>query len=265
MDNTIITTIIATGIIGLLAAAVLTIASKLMYVKVDEKLEKVREMLPGANCGVCGYSGCDGYAKALAQDNAALDLCRPGGAATFKMLTDVFGVDAGEGPVKKTAIVRCSAMPETKRDKMEYEGIGSCFAAEQLYGGQNACTFGCLGYGDCVRSCPKSAICISGGVAHVDSRKCIGCERCIAACPRNVITMQSHPVHATVLCRNTEKGAVVRKKCEKGCIACSKCVRECPSKAIEIKDTLAVIDSTKCDKCGHCVEVCISKCIAIYE
>lgn len=265
--NTIITTIIATGAIGLLAAIVLVVASKLMYVKVDERMEKIDEALPGANCGVCGYGGCSGYAAALVKGKPgeiALGLCRPGGEAVAKQLGDILGVESFDGPVKKIAIVRCIGDSESRSDKMDYQGITTCLAADQMYGGPSACSFGCLGFGDCASVCPKSAICITDGGARVDVRKCIGCEKCVAACPRGVITVLDAPIRAAVLCRNTEKGAVVRKKCTKGCLACSKCVRECPAEAITVCDNLAIIDNAKCNGCGHCAQVCMTKCIAAY-
>ena len=255
--ETIITAIVATGIMWLIAAAVLTITSKLMYVKVDETVERLRDALPGANCGACGFSGCDGYAAALAKGEVAANLCPPGGEETYKQLSEILGIEGGEGLARKYAVVCCAGDMKTKSAKMEYVGIASCYAEEQLYGGKDACSFGCLGYGDCAAVCPSGAICIIDGTARVDMRKCIGCVMCVKACPRGVIAMkseaagvaqtaaagvaqtalqggaevaqaevaQSQCAATIVLCQNTEKGAVVRKKCQKGCIACGKCVR----------------------------------------
>ena len=68
-------------VIGLIAGLGLAIASILLAVPKDEKAEAIEEMLPGANCGACGFSGCSGYAKALAHGEAKPGLCAPGGAA----------------------------------------------------------------------------------------------------------------------------------------------------------------------------------------
>ncbi|MCL2078825.1 MAG: RnfABCDGE type electron transport complex subunit B [Oscillospiraceae bacterium] len=266
--ETIITAITITGAAGLLAAVLLIIAGKVMNVPTDPLVEKIREALPGANCGACGYSGCDGYAAALAKGEAAIDKCPPGGEATYKELGAILGIDATDELVKKIAIVHCVGDTDARIDKMEYVGIDTCVAASGLYGGKHACSFGCLGYGDCVKVCPSGAICISKGIARVDSRKCTACKLCEKVCPTAVISVETKPKHAAVLCKNPEKGGIVRNKCKRGCIACQKCVRECPAKAIHItspSEALAVIDDAKCDSCGHCSQICITKCILSYE
>lgn len=81
MTTIIVPTAIVTGM-GLIAAVILTVASKLMYVPVDERVAAIREVLPGANCGACGFAGCDDYAAAFT-DNPGLScsLCPVGGAS----------------------------------------------------------------------------------------------------------------------------------------------------------------------------------------
>ncbi|MCL2627579.1 MAG: RnfABCDGE type electron transport complex subunit B [Oscillospiraceae bacterium] len=260
----IITAIIVTGVIGLISAAMITIATKLMFVKVDPRVEKLMSILPGANCGACGFSGCEGYANALAKGEVAANLCPPGGNDTYEKINELLGLDAGEGLVSKTAIIHCMGDTDTMKSKMIYNGISTCFAAKQLYGGQGSCSFGCLGFGDCVKICPSHAICITKDIAHVDIRRCSGCEVCLKVCPTGVISVEKMPVHVAILCRNTEKGAIVKDKCGRGCISCMKCVRECHAGAIAVNESLAVIDYTKCDGCGHCAEICIKKCIVAY-
>lgn len=265
MSSTILLAVIATGAIGLVAAVLLVVASKLMYVKADPRIAELREVLPGANCGACGFSGCDGYATALSKGEAAPDLCPPGGADAYKNICGILGVEAGEGSAGKAAVICCAGDAQPATVKMEYKGIRTCLAEEQHYGGRNACTFGCLGYGDCALACPSNAICIEGGIARVNLAKCGGCGICVKACPRGLIMVLPRPLKPAVLCKNTEKGAVVRKKCTKGCIACMKCVKQCPDGAITVKDSVAVIDYEKCTGCGKCVGECITKCIAAYE
>jgi len=258
--DTVITAIIATGAMGLICAILIAVASKVMFVKVDPRVENIRNCLPGANCGACGFSGCDGYAVALANGEVEPNLCPPGGDAVYGQLSDILGVGGG-GLVKKIAMVHCLGDSETMSEKMEYVGINTCFAAKQLYGGQGACTFGCIGFGDCVSVCPSSAICIENGLARIDSRRCSGCAVCVKTCPVGVISVETEPVHVAVLCKNTEKGAKLKGKCTKGCIGCMKCVKECPTEAITVSESLAVIDYSKCTGCGKCAEVCIKKCI----
>ena len=260
MNNMIITAMTSVTGIGLICAIMLAVASKLMAVEVDERVAQLGEALPGANCGACGYPGCDGYATALAEGGAETNLCSPGGAGVLKAISEILGVEAGE-IAAVTAVVYCRGDGAAQQAKMDYSGIETCQAAKLFYGGQNACTFGCLGFGDCAAVCPQDTICIENGLAHIDLRNCTGCKLCMKACPNGIISMENDSSCVAVLCRNTEKGAIVRKKCSSGCIACTKCVRECPESAISMVNNLAVIDYDICTGCGKCAESCITKCI----
>ena len=275
--NIIVIAVISVGAMGLVCAALLSVASKVMHVEVDESIAFIRASLPGANCGACGYSGCDGYASALVENGVAANLCPPGGDAARKQINEILGTDDSEGVDKKIAIVHCMGDSESTRSKMEYDGITTCFAAHQLYGGQGACTFGCIGFGDCMSACPSAAICVENDLARIDSRKCTGCGICVKACPAGIISVETEPVHVAVLCKNTEKGAKLKDKCSRGCIGCMKCAKECPAEAITVSDFLASIDYSKCNGCNAsqemssssepqekqytCVEVCVKKCI----
>ena len=260
MGNVIIIAMASVAGIGLLCALMLAAASKVMSVAADDRVARLSEALPGANCGACGYPGCEGYAEAIANDGAETNLCSPGGNAVIAQLAAIMGVEAGEMAVQ-AAVVRCGGDNNARKSKMAYMGIRTCAAAKLLYGGQNACAFGCLGFGDCAAACPQDTICIEDGLARVDPRGCTGCKLCLKACPQEIIIMERDPSIAAVLCMNSEKGASVRKKCAKGCIACTKCVKACPRKAIAMKSSLAVIDCDKCDGCGKCAEACITKAI----
>ncbi|MCL2125423.1 MAG: RnfABCDGE type electron transport complex subunit B [Oscillospiraceae bacterium] len=258
--NTIAMAITTVTALGLLCSVMLAVASKLMSVKVDEKVELVREALPGANCGACGFSGCDGYAAELAAGDAKTNLCTPGGDAVSRKISSILSVDF-EDVIEQIAVVHCTGDDAARHLKMEYDGIGTCVAAKQLYGGRNACVYGCLGFGDCAAACPNGAICIENGLAHVDTRKCTGCGLCAKSCPNNVIFMEDDTITTVVLCRNVEKGAIVRGKCSHGCIGCGICARECPAGAIVVADNLARIEYEKCESCGKCVEACVTKCV----
>lgn len=256
----ILISVFSVTVVGTVCAVVLCTASRMMYVKVDERLAKMEECLPGTNCGACGFPGCSGYAKALVSDkNVKPNLCTPGGEGVLKLVSEILGVEAGNVE-KKTAVVRCRGDQKALQKKMEYKGISSCEAAKLLFSGEGACAMSCLGYGDCLAVCPSNAICLEEGLARVNSL-CTGCGLCVKACPSGLITIENASRAAVVVCKNLEKGAIARKKCSSACIACSKCVKECPSGAIVLKDFLAVIDYDKCTDCGHCVEICITKCI----
>lgn len=255
--------VLIVAVIGLVAGAGLSIASVVMAVKVDEKAEKIREVLPGANCGACGYSGCDGYAAALSSGKeSSASLCAPGGPAVAAEVAAVLGIQAQQ-TARKAAVVRCNGTCNNTTDKMIYHGVTSCLAAVQLFGGQGSCQFGCLGFGDCVDVCEYDALKVRDGVAVVDETQCTACARCTQVCPKQLIALQPMDGRAVVRCMNRDKGAVARKKCQAACIGCMKCEKVCESGAVKVTNFLAQVDSEKCIACGKCVDACPQKCLIL--
>lgn len=256
--------LIAGGIvagIGLICAVVLVLAAKFMAVKEDERFPRVRECLPGANCGACGYAGCDGYAKALFEnDDLKCNLCIPGADAVSKQLSEILGREY-EDVVEMVALVKCNGNCNATKQRFEYTGVKTCEAANMFYGGSGSCSYGCIGIGDCAKACPQNAICLDSGVAYVDTRACIGCGICVRTCPHNLIELIPDVNRTIVMCQSHDRGAVTRKICTNGCIGCGKCVRTCPNGAIQVVNNLAVIDYEKCVNCGACREACPSHCI----
>ena len=254
MTQAIINAVLLVAGIGLVASVLISIASTFMSVKVNEKETAVRDCLPGANCGACGYSGCDAYAKAVAEDSSVpANLCRPGGASVAKSVAEVMGVEVAETK-PMTAFVHCHGDCNNNGEKEIYYGLESCAAAKMLYGG----------CGDCAKVCQYDAICIENGIAHVDPRNCVACGMCVKECPNHLISLiPADEVKAVMTCSNHEKGAVVRKECKNGCIGCMKCQKSCPADAIHVVDNLAVIDYDKCTGCGTCVEGCPVGCLEL--
>ncbi len=249
------------GAISAVCAVLLVLADKFMQVPVDEKFPIVRDCLPGANCGACGYAGCDGYASALVSgEETRINKCVPGADGVAMALSQALGVEF-EDVEEQVAFVCCGGDCNSTSDKMAYQGISTCAAAKSMYGGKGACSFGCLGFGDCASVCPQEAICLFDGLARVDASKCIGCGLCAKTCPSGIIAMLPAVSELVVRCSNREKGAATRKECSNGCIGCHKCEKECPEGAITVVDNLARIDQAKCTACGRCAQVCPVGCI----
>lgn len=248
------------GAIGLVFGLVLGVAGKKFAVEVDERVVKVRECLGGANCGACGFAGCDAFAEAVVKGNAPVNGCTPGGAAAAKAIGEIMGVSA-EAKEPVVARVRCSGNCDNMIRRYDYEGYESCTAAAAVAGGPKACHFACVGVGDCMRACKFGAISISDGVAHIDPDKCAGCGMCEAACPRNIIHLLPRSQTILVACRNKAVGRIARQQCKTACIACGKCAKTCPSQAIAVVEGVAQIDETKCTRCGACVPACPMHCI----
>lgn len=253
----ILTAVIIVAVIGLILGLGLAVASIVMAVPKDEKAEQIREHLPGANCGACGFSGCDGYAAALSKgetDNTAL--CAPGGNAVSTEIAQILGISAGE-VTPEAAVVLCCGHNGDAVTKYEYLGVESCRMASQLFGGPKECTYGCVGLGDCVKACEYDAIHICNGVARINPALCRACKQCIKTCPKNLIElMPLHRITAAVLCKNHDKGALTRKECKSGCIGCMKCVKACEYGAVTVENFSAHVDCKKCVGCGKCTEVC---------
>ena len=245
--------------LGLVFGLGLSYASKVFEVKVDERIGAVREMLPGANCGACGYSGCDGLAEAIVNEGVHASRCPVGGISVVNAISDYMGVDEGSIDVN-VARVLCQGNCDNVKMKYNYLGIEDCHAANVLAGGMDACNYGCLGLGSCKKVCQFDAIVVENGLASIIAEKCTGCGNCVAECPKSIIKLIPVLSGFTVKCNNHDKGGVARKNCKVGCIGCQRCVKVCPSDAITMVENLAVIDPQKCTNCGQCAEVCPQKC-----
>jgi RnfABCDGE-type electron transport complex B subunit len=215
-------------------------ANKKFHVEVDARVEAVIEALPGANCGGCGYLGCSEYAVAVVTDNAPVNRCPVGGEGCAIAVGAIMGVEVGE-TIPHRAVVHCGATHKDRLGRTEYRGERRC-AAATLVAGVQGCTFGCLGFGDCVEACKYDAIHVKDGLAVVDYDRCIGCGACVKACPRAIIAMTDfhEPEIPTVLCSNRDKGKDVTQVCNKGCIGCKACVKV--SELFTMNNDLAVAD-----------------------
>lgn len=248
------------GICGVLAGVLLTVAAKIFRVEVDERIEKIGEALPQANCGACGYAGCADYASAIVNDNAETNLCRPGGAEAAGKIAEILGQSASE-VVQMTAVVHCSGDCEATSAQFDFEGVQSCKAAKRFYSGPGLCKFGCMGLGDCAAVCEYGAIEVKNGVAKVNPALCAACGKCAKACPNALIEIKPLAKHIDVLCSSQDNGKVTKQNCKNGCIGCKICEKKCPTGAIKVENFHAAIDHELCTNCGECAKACPSKVI----
>ena len=261
-------TVLWSALVLLALAAVfgvlLAVLGKKFAVKKDEKEEEIRRHLSGANCGACGYAGCDAFAKALAEGKADVSSCSATAASEKKIIGEIMGVAVDAEDTK--IVVACNG-GNNARDKYEYMGYGDCRSMELLGGGRKVCPWGCLGMGSCTDACPVHAIDIrDGGYAEVDRSKCITCGKCVAACPKKLVKRVPASAKVYIACSNCLRGGKeVHAMCASGCLGCGLCAKVCPEHAIELKDNLPVIDYGKCVGCGLCASKCPAKCIKSCE
>lgn len=264
--KTIILTIIVALVIGFLLGLLLGLFKKIFAVHVDPKVAGVREVLSGANCGGCGYAGCDAFAEAVVSGEAPANGCVAGGAECAANVAKVLGVEAVSG-AKKVAFLACNGTKECAGDRAEYQGIKTCAAAQLTMNGTKKCAFGCIGFGDCEAACPFDAIKMGeNGLPVVDREKCVGCGKCAKTCPKHLFALIAEDTKGPVAkcsCKSDNKPQI-RKDCTAGCFKCGICTRKCPSQAVVLENGLPKIDYAKCTNCGECIKACPDKVLVLF-
>lgn len=262
--NFMLIAVLVLGTIALIASVILFVVSKRFAVDEDPRIGQVSELLPGANCGGCGFPGCSGMSGALvaAADAGSLEglNCPVGGQKVMEQVADLLGM-AIDNAEPMVAVVRCNGSCEHRERIVMYDGLQTCAAINSCSSGETACGYGCLGCGDCVESCQFSAIHLNPetGLPEVDEEKCTSCGACVKACPRHIIELRKKGPKGRrvyVSCMNKDKGAIAKKACSAACIGCGKCVKECKFEAISLANDLSYIDWQKCKMCKKCVAAC---------
>ncbi len=243
------------GAMGLILGLGLAFAAKKLAVPKDPMVEKINSILPGANCGGCGFPGCMQFAEAVARGEAPANGCVAASAEINSQIAEAVGSEVSDS-VRLIALVKCNGGYSAK-DAFQYHGPSDCVSAAMVMGGQKSCSYGCLGFGDCVSVCPFEAIIMGdNGIPEVDKEACTGCGKCVAACPKKIISLWPVNREVVVACSSRDKGGVARKACTVACIGCMKCQKVCPVEAITVSDFLAEIDPDKCINCGLCASEC---------
>ena len=253
--------LIGTGVLAAVAlvfSLLLTLANKVFEVPSDPRRDEVRAALPGANCGACGFAGCDALADAIAAGTAPVNACPVGGSRVANQVAAILGAGTVADAVRTVATVVCQGTIDRCKTKFTYNGIEDCLAATLVGDGNRACKYACLGLGTCVRACKFDAIHIDERtqLAVVDTDKCTSCGACVKACPKAVLDLQPVTLPVRVLCRAAEEGVLVSDNCKIGCIGCELCMQACKFGAIHMENHLPVIDRNKCTACMMCAEVC---------
>lgn len=261
MDETLLFTILTLCLLGILSAVILYVVAQKFKVYEDPRIDEVEKMLPGANCGGCGFPGCRGLSDAIVKADDMENLyCPVGGSDTMTTIASYLGRTA---PAKEpqVAVVKCGGSCDKRIKTNVFNGASSCVVAASLYAGDTGCSFGCLSMGDCVNVCSFDAIHINPNtlLPEVDQDKCTACGACVKACPKMIIELRKKGIknrRIFVSCVNKDKGAVARKACSAACIGCGKCVKACPFEAIKLENNIAYIDASLCKLCRKCASEC---------
>lgn len=261
----IIIAAVIVGGTGLFIGVFLGFSGRAFYVEVDEREGEILAVLPGNNCGGCGYAGCSGLAWAIAEGKAELNSCPVGGSEVAKKIGRIMGMDV-EDQARQRAFVKCGGTCEKAQYHYKYYGIEDCYLVNMMQdGGPKGCSFGCIGYGSCVKVCPFDAIHVIEGISVVNKEKCKACGKCIAVCPKHLIEMVPYDQKTFVQCSSNEKGKKLMDVCQVGCIGCRICEKNCEFGAVTVTDNLAHIDPEKCTNCGVCAQKCPRKIITPRE
>ncbi len=248
--------ILTLGLLTLALAGLIAVANKKLYVYEDPRIDQVEDMLPHANCGACGFPGCRPFAEALVSGQVLPGKCSVSSDAGRAAIASFLGVALG-AEEKRVARLACNGGINVAINQAYYKGVSTCQAATLISGGGKACSWGCLGYGDCEVVCDFDAISMNEfGIPVVDIKKCTACGDCVEACPKMLFSI--HPIshRLWVACKSLEAGDEVLDVCDVGCSACGKCVMDAEDNMITMVKNLPVINYSKNHKTQDPIQRC---------
>jgi len=221
--GTVLLAFIVALAVGFILALIIGAAAKAFAVEPDPRHEALVELLPGVNCGGCGFAGCGEFAKALLAEEASPELCPVCLPDDLKKVGEFLGISV-VGRSRMVALIKCGGH-DGVASSTPYNGVNDCASASLVAAGGKGCSYGCLGLASCSRACPFDAIEIRNGLAVVHPDRCTGCGQCVKTCPKKLICMVPASVDVHVYCNSPEKGGIKLKVCKASCIACQKCVK----------------------------------------
>ena len=227
--------------VALVFGVILALANRFLRVEEDPRIDVVEEKLPGSNCGACGEPGCRAFAEKIVGLEVAPSGCTVSSPEGIEAIARYLGVDAGERD-KRVARLHCAGGRSSVLDLAPYEGLSTCRAAHVVGGGGRACAWGCLGLGDCVRSCTFDAIHMGPEALPIVSvDPCTACGDCVSACPLDLLEILPLSQEILVQCSSPLAGDAARASCAVACDACGRCALDAPAGAIEMRAGLPVI------------------------
>jgi Na+-translocating ferredoxin:NAD+ oxidoreductase RNF subunit RnfB len=265
MFESILFPIFCVGGLALIFGLVLGFSARKFAVESNPAVDRIIKVLPGANCGGCGFPGCTVFAERVVQGTADYRGCPPAGTSGSAEIAREMGIDAT--PVnRKIAFIKCQGTNDNIKRNYIYDGPKSCWSASQLAtGGNKTCTYSCIGLESCKNACPFNAIKMIDSIAVVIREKCTACGKCIKACPKDLIEIVPDKSKVRILCNSRDKARAVKESCRAGCFGCNLCQKACKEGAITVADNIAVIDYEKCTLCGECIDKCPTKVIKLME
>jgi len=265
MFESILFPILCVGGLALVFGTILGFSAKKFAVENNPAVDRIINVLPGVNCGGCGYPGCTVFAERVVQGEADYRGCPPGGSSLAVEIANQMGIDATPTN-RKIAFIKCNGTNDNIKRNYIYDGPKSCLSASQLAtGGNKTCTYSCIGLESCKNACPFNAIKMVDSIAVVIREKCTACGKCIKACPKDLIEIVPDISKVRVLCNSRDKARMVKESCRAGCFGCTLCIKACKEGAITVADNIAVIDYEKCTLCGDCVDKCPARAIKVMD